>query len=109
MVYGALLDATGLVGPADVGLDAGSLEERIAAPAIKDSLRSSTQQALEAGVFGVPTFRCRKELFWGHDRLDQLAAHLDGRLRISTDQSASMEERPRGADRGGFSSLRNAR
>jgi len=85
---------------ADVGLEADSLEERIAAPAIKNSLRSSTQAALEAGVFGVPTFRRGRELFWGHDRLEHLAASLDGRLTTSTDQAASMEERPRGTDRG---------
>ena len=32
--------------------------------------------AIDAGVFGVPTFELDGELFWGHDRLEHLAARL---------------------------------
>ena len=35
-----------------------------------------TDQAIAAGVFGVPTFAVGDELFWGQDRLDFLARAL---------------------------------
>jgi 2-hydroxychromene-2-carboxylate isomerase len=39
---------------------------------IKDELRASTEDAARRGVFGVPTFFVGDEMFWGHDRLDQV-------------------------------------
>lgn len=36
----------------------------------------NTQRAVAAGVFGVPTYIYRDELFWGQDRLDFLARAL---------------------------------
>jgi 2-hydroxychromene-2-carboxylate isomerase len=43
---------------------------------IKDALRSTTDEALAAGVFGVPTLVVGNELFWGDDRLaDAADAH----------------------------------
>lgn len=82
-----------------VGLGAADLAERINDPEVKGALRESTEAALEEGVFGVPTFRCADELFWGHDRLDHLAAWIDGRLAPRGDAAAAMESRPRGVDR----------
>lgn len=86
---------------ANVGLDATGLGERIGNPAVKDQLRANTEQALEAGVFGVPTFVHRNEMFWGHDRMRHLADHLEG--SGCTPESASRAEemlsRPRGVDR----------
>lgn len=38
------------------------------------------EEAVEAGVFGAPSYRVGEELFWGHDRLEDLDAHLAGRL-----------------------------
>jgi 2-hydroxychromene-2-carboxylate isomerase len=59
-----------------VGLDADRLAERIAATGIKEALRRSTEEALDRGVFGVPTFVYDDELFWGHDRMEQLARRI---------------------------------
>jgi 2-hydroxychromene-2-carboxylate isomerase len=43
---------------------------------IKDALRSTTDEALALGVFGVPTLVVGNELFWGDDRLaDAADAH----------------------------------
>jgi 2-hydroxychromene-2-carboxylate isomerase len=42
--------------------------------AVKDSLRAATQEALAAGVVGVPTVRVGNQLFWGDDRLEDAAA-----------------------------------
>lgn len=36
---------------------------------IKDTLRASTAEAVERGVFGVPTFVVGENLFWGQDRM----------------------------------------
>jgi 2-hydroxychromene-2-carboxylate isomerase len=83
------------------GLDASDLEVRSAA-AGGEALRRTTGEALAAGVFGVPTFGLEDgELFWGHDRLDHLAARLSGRLPPTGERAAELEARPRGADRPG--------
>ena len=39
-------------------------------PAIKDELKAVTQQAVQRGVFGAPTFFIGQDMFWGQDRLD---------------------------------------
>lgn len=45
---------------------------------VKSALRQSTDSALQAGVFGVPTFEWNGKLFWGLDSLDMLRAGLTG-------------------------------
>jgi 2-hydroxychromene-2-carboxylate isomerase len=42
-------------------------------PAIKEELKTASDGAAKRGVFGVPTFFAGGELFWGHDRLHQVA------------------------------------
>jgi 2-hydroxychromene-2-carboxylate isomerase len=44
--------------------------EQLSDPQVKDALRSGTEAAAAAGVFGVPTLRVGHELFWGNDALD---------------------------------------
>jgi len=36
----------------------------------KDALKVATQQAVERGVFGAPTFFVGEQMFWGQDRID---------------------------------------
>ena len=48
---------------------AGALDE----PSIKDELRANTDDAIKRGAFGLPTFFVGAEMFWGHDRMDQVA------------------------------------
>ncbi len=43
---------------------------------IKDELKATTEEAIRRGAFGVPTFFAGADMFWGHDRMHQLAAHL---------------------------------
>jgi 2-hydroxychromene-2-carboxylate isomerase len=43
---------------------------------VKQALRAATDAAHARGVIGVPTFAVRDELFWGDDRLPDVAAHL---------------------------------
>lgn len=83
---------------AGVGLDAGDLEAEISDPAIKQKLKNLTSSAIETGVFGVPTFEYRNELFWGHDRMHQLSDRLAGEPGPD-ERVAEILARPRGADR----------
>ena len=55
---------------ARAGLDAVSLAARVTEPAIKEALRARTQEAVERGAFGAPTFFVGQEMFFGQDRLD---------------------------------------
>ena len=87
---------------AGVGLDETALGDRIADPEAKRRLREHTEGALSAGVFGVPTFRYDGELFWGNDRMGQLAAWLAGTLDGNEAGAEAMELRPWGADRRGL-------
>jgi 2-hydroxychromene-2-carboxylate isomerase len=57
-----------------VGLDEHELRNGIQDPAVKDTLRAVTDEALAAGVFGVPTVLVNKTQFWGDDRLEDAAA-----------------------------------
>jgi 2-hydroxychromene-2-carboxylate isomerase len=101
--WGEGRDLTDLAVIRDVAAAAGfptdGLDERIAAPEIKETLRRLTDDAVRAGVFGVPTFVHRGEIFWGHDRLDALAERLDGAAPPSGDLVRTLVERPRGAER----------
>jgi 2-hydroxychromene-2-carboxylate isomerase len=45
---------------------------------VKRELKEHTAQAIERGVFGVPTIECEGRLFWGLDSLPMLAAWLRG-------------------------------
>jgi carboxymethylenebutenolidase len=52
------------------------LHARAAAPDIRDRYAAYTQQALDGGVFGAPSYVVDGEIFWGQDRLDFLARRL---------------------------------
>lgn len=71
----------------DAGLDGKALVAGTQDPAVKAALKDATQAAVDAGVFGAPTFIVRPEgaepaLFWGVDRmtLAALAARGDDRM-----------------------------
>ncbi len=56
-----------------------SLVDETSAPEIKARLAANTAEARAKDVFGVPTFIVDgKHLFWGQDRLDQVASTLAG-------------------------------
>ena len=84
---------------ASTGLDASRLAARISDDAVKKALADATAAAVEAGVFGVPTFVVGAEMFWGQDRMFDLAEHLAGRLPSASALAAPLLARPRGADR----------
>ena len=45
---------------------------------VKAQLKANTDEAIELGVFGVPTFEVDGKLFWGLDALPMLRAYLSG-------------------------------
>ena len=49
---------------------------RIDDPAVKEALRNSTEEAVERGAFGAPTFFVGDEMFFGNDRLPFLEQRL---------------------------------
>jgi 2-hydroxychromene-2-carboxylate isomerase len=51
------------------GFDAERLLARIQEPDVKDKLLKNTQQSVERGTFGSPTFFVGNEIFFGKDRL----------------------------------------
>ena len=63
---------------ARAGLDREAVLAAASDPEIKRTLRDATDAAYDRGVFGVPTIAIGDELFWGDDRLEDAAAHLQG-------------------------------
>lgn len=61
---------------ARAGLDPDAVGAGASASGIKQALRDATDAAYDRGVFGVPTIAVGDELFWGDDRLEDAAAHL---------------------------------
>lgn len=45
-----------------------------------ETYERNLEEAVAAGVFGVPFFIVEGEKFWGQDRLEDLDLHLDGKL-----------------------------
>lgn len=60
---------------AESGLDARRLEQS-RSEEVRALYASCTRQAIDAGVFGAPSYVVDGELFWGQDRLDFLARKL---------------------------------
>lgn len=60
------------------GLPAEGIMARAQAPETKAAYEALTQEAIDRGVFGAPTYIYRDELFWGQDRLDFLDRALSG-------------------------------
>ena len=52
----------------ELGWDADALLARTQEPAVKERLKSYTDEAVQRGAFGAPTFFVGDEMFWGNDR-----------------------------------------
>jgi 2-hydroxychromene-2-carboxylate isomerase len=59
-----------------LGIDDPDVE--IARADVKDALRRNTEEAIETGVFGVPTIAVDDQLFWGFDMTDAAVSYLRG-------------------------------
>lgn len=62
-----------------IGEGADEVLARTADPAIKEALKAATEEAVQAGVFGAPTWVIDgTELYWGQDRLPLIEKALEG-------------------------------
>jgi 2-hydroxychromene-2-carboxylate isomerase len=52
------------------GFDPQALMALAGEQATKDALKAATQEAIDRGVFGAPTFFVGEQMFWGQDRMD---------------------------------------
>jgi len=80
---------------AELGVDPARLGEA----EIKERLRRNTEDAAQAGVFGVPTFVAEGELFWGVESLDLLNAWLADPAVLASAEMKRLETLPVGAAR----------
>ena len=71
----------------------------IAADAVKARLRANTEQALAAGVYGVPTLALDGELFWGNDATELFTDWLADRSLFRRGEYARLANLPVGVQR----------
>ena len=75
----------------ELGVDPAGFERLVESYEIRDELIAETDQGLERGAFGVPTFFVGEEMFWGKDRMefidDELTSPTPPRVRRPTPQA----------------------
>jgi 2-hydroxychromene-2-carboxylate isomerase len=74
-------------------------ERAIQSSAVKDALRDNTNEAIAAGVFGVPTFVINDEAFWGDDALPMLLDYLKDPDLFETPEMRRISDLPMGVIR----------
>ena len=62
---------------AGAGLPARDIAALVQDQSVKDALRTNTEEAVERGAFGAPTFFVNGQMHWGQDRLDDVIMALD--------------------------------
>ena len=94
-------DMAVLAGLADeCGLDGKALAVAAASACLTSGVAAATEQAIAAGIFGVPTFEFEGEFFWGADRIDSLLWRVAGNrideavLQAFLDRPALAQRRP---------------
>ncbi|MEM9693411.1 MAG: 2-hydroxychromene-2-carboxylate isomerase [Myxococcota bacterium] len=83
----------------ELGLDGRAQLRQAGSDATKRLLRNNTERALDAGVFGVPTFEADGELFWGQDSLPHLDRFLRGEDPVDAELLARWKNLPASAQR----------
>lgn len=76
-----------------LGIDGLRLLEKVGTRESREALKKNVSEALSKGVFGVPTFITREELFWGNDSIDHLELFLNGRDPLQKDKFEEFEKR----------------
>ena len=74
-------------------------DEKIGTPEVKQALKNNTDEAVSAGVFGVPTFVADGELFWGQDGTDMFLDWLADPASFTIGEFARIADLPFGAHR----------
>ena len=66
---------------------------------VKQKLRNNTEWAIAHGVFGVPTFVIRDEIFWGHDSFDMMLDYLHDPVLFQDLEMQKIDRLPIGVTR----------
>ena len=74
-------------------------KEQIESPEVKNSLKTNTEQAIQRGVFGVPTLEIDGELFWGADSMGFAKAFLKDRSVVRNAEMQRLDDLPVAAAR----------
>jgi len=83
----------------ECGLNGSELLDNTQQTEIKDALKKSTGDAIERGVFGVPTTVVKNQLFWGNDQFDHIALAIEGKDPIDGVDLEFIKHMTRGIDR----------
>jgi 2-hydroxychromene-2-carboxylate isomerase len=75
------------------------VEKAVSDPTVKTQLRTNTDEAIAAGVFGVPTLRAGAELFWGNDASAMVEEWLDDPQRFASEEYDRLRNLPLGVER----------
>jgi 2-hydroxychromene-2-carboxylate isomerase len=70
------------------------VESAIAREDVKAALKANTDEALNLGVFGVPTLRIGARLFWGNDATDFALDYARDPVRFAQGEMARLSELP---------------
>ncbi len=87
----------------DLGVDGASVLREAGTASVKDALPAHTEEAMELGIFGAPTFVVGNELFWGDDRLEDAIAAAQMPAPAEENGAASVTDSPPGLSRPGES------
>jgi 2-hydroxychromene-2-carboxylate isomerase len=80
-----------------LGID--DVEAAVNRPDVKAQLRANTDDAIAAGVFGVPTLRVGDELFWGNDATPMIEDWLARPERFDAPEYRRIIDLPAGVER----------
>jgi 2-hydroxychromene-2-carboxylate isomerase len=82
---------------ASLGVD--DLAARINDPAVKQKLRDNTSEAIQRGVFGIPTFVYENEVFWGDDMTGMFLDFLENPALFERGEMNRLADLPTAAQR----------
>ncbi|MEH6346088.1 MAG: 2-hydroxychromene-2-carboxylate isomerase [Bermanella sp.] len=83
----------------EVGINGDALCQQIQETNIKEILKQKTTDAIERGVFGVPTMIIDDQLFWGNDQFEHLALYVSGNDPLEVDKVNASLKNERAIDR----------
>ena len=67
--------------------------------AVKITLHHNTEKAIAEGVFGVPTFTVKNELFWGGDATEMMLDYINFSETFKTSEMKRISNMPMGLTR----------
>ncbi len=93
-------DASSVDALAPLLRELGVAADALGSEAVKSTLRTNTEAAIAAGVFGVPTLSMDGELFWGDDAHDFALAAIEDPSVLDDDEMRRLARLPVGIRRG---------